>query len=167
MKRGALWGGLAAFGSGALFGAGLLVSGMAIPTKVIGFLDVFGAWDGSLVFVMLGAIAVHFIAYRLIRGRASPLLAEKWSLPTRRDIDFKLVAGAAVFGLGWGLSGYCPGPAVVSLASGAPGVIVFTAAMLAGMLMASRLERASLPRDHAKLAANRSDSGEAPPAAPV
>jgi uncharacterized membrane protein YedE/YeeE len=144
-----------AFGSGALFGAGLLVSGMTMPAKVIGFLDVFGAWDASLAFVMLGAIAVHFLAYRLIRGRASPLLAEKWVLPTRRDIDFKLIAGAVVFGLGWGLAGYCPGPALVSLASGAPGVFVFTGAMLAGMLAASRLERASLPREHAGVSVNR------------
>ena len=160
MKREAVAGGLVAFGSGALFGVGLLVSGMTQPAKVIGFLDVFGAWDPSLAFVMLGAIAVHFVAYRLIRRRASPLLAEKWVLPTRRDIDFKLVAGAAVFGLGWGLAGYCPGPAVVSLASGAPGVVVFTAAMLAGMLAASRLERADVPREHAGVSVHRSQGGE-------
>ena len=164
MKRKTVWAGVVAFGSGALFGAGLLVSGMTLPAKVIGFLDVFGAWDASLAFVMLGAIAVHFLAYRLIRGRASPLLAQKWALPTRRDIDFKLVAGAAVFGLGWGLAGYCPGPAVVSLASGASGVIVFTAAMLAGMLAASRLERTNLPREPAAVSVKAGASDDAPPA---
>ena len=139
--------GLVAFVAGAVFGAGLLVSGMAVPAKVIGFLDVFGAWDASLVFVMLGAIGVHFIAYRLISGRPSPLLGASWALPTRRDIDLKLVAGAAVFGLGWGLSGYCPGPAVVSLASGRAGILVFVLAMLAGMLVTARLESRAARRD--------------------
>lgn len=138
--------GLVAFGSGALFGAGLLVSGMAVPAKVIGFLDVFGAWDASLVFVMLGAIGVHFVAYRLISGRPSPLLGASWTLPTRRDIDLKLVAGAAVFGIGWGLSGYCPGPAMVSVASGGAGILVFILTMLAGMLVTARLESQSARR---------------------
>jgi uncharacterized membrane protein YedE/YeeE len=139
---------LVAFVAGALFGAGLLVSGMTVPAKVIGFLDVFGAWDASLVLVMLGAIGVHFIAYRLISGRPSPLLGASWALPTRRDIDLKLLAGAAVFGLGWGLSGYCPGPAVVSLASGGAGTLVFFLAMLVGMLVTAWLESQSARRAH-------------------
>ncbi len=164
MKHAAVLRGVVAYGCGVLFGAGLLVSGMTRPAKVIGFLDVFGAWDASLAFVMIGAIAVHFIAYRLIRGRASPILAESWALPTRRDIDFNLVTGAALFGLGWGLSGYCPGPAVVSLASGATGVAVFTGAMLGGMLAASRLQRASSWPGGAASATTAATS-DAPPAA--
>jgi uncharacterized membrane protein YedE/YeeE len=133
---------LVAFGSGALFGAGLLLSGMTRPQKVLGFLDVFGAWDASLAFVMVGAIGVHLLAYRFIRGRPAPVLARDWALPTRRDVDFKLVLGAVIFGIGWGLAGYCPGPAVVSLGSGALGVVVFVVTMLLGTLAASRLERA-------------------------
>lgn len=142
MKHAGLLQGLAAFVSGLSFGGGLLLSGMTRPKKVIGFLDVFGAWDASLAFVMIGAIGVHALAYRLIRSRPAPLLAREWSLPTRRDIDVQLLGGAALFGVGWGLGGYCPGPAVVSLASGALAVIVFTLAMLAGMLVIARLERA-------------------------
>ncbi len=165
MKHAAVLRGVVAYGCGVLFGAGLLVSGMTRPAKVIGFLDVFGAWDASLAFVMIGAIAVHFIAYRLIRGRASPILAESWALPTRRDIDFNLVTGAALFGLGWGLSGYCPGPAVVSLASGTTGVVVFTGAMLAGMLAASRLQRASSGPGDAEASANTAAASDAPSAA--
>jgi uncharacterized membrane protein YedE/YeeE len=146
--------GLTAFAAGAVFGVGLLVSGMSKPEKVLGFLDVTGRWDASLTFVMAGAIGVHFIAYRLIRGRASPLLDAKWALPTRRDIDFKLVLGAAVFGLGWGLGGYCPGPALVSLGSGAAGAVVFTAAMLLGMVAASRVERLRARADQAQVSVN-------------
>ncbi len=126
--------------SGMLFGAGLVVSGMTIPAKVRGFLDFAGAWDPTLVFVMGGAIAVHFVAYRLIRGRSSPVLADGFQIPTRRDIDAKLLAGAAVFGLGWGLAGYCPGPAVTSLTTGAPSVAVFVAAMLASSWLTARAE---------------------------
>ena len=130
-----------ALSSGLLFGAGLAVSGMTRPEKVIGFLDVFGAWDLSLAFVMMGAIGVHIVVYRLIRGRSSPLFTSGWSLPSRRDIDLKLVVGAALFGVGWGIGGYCPGPGVTSLATGASGVVVFVGAMIGGMWLASRLER--------------------------
>jgi uncharacterized membrane protein YedE/YeeE len=129
--------------SGILFGVGLVVSGMTRPAKVIGFLDLFGAWDLSLAFVMMGAIGVHFVVVRLIRGRASPLWSARFALPTRRDIDFKLIAGAALFGAGWGIGGYCPGPAVVSLGSGALGVIVFVFAMLAGMWLTARADLAA------------------------
>jgi uncharacterized protein len=90
----------------------------------------------------MGAIAVHLIAYRLIRRRSSPLLAQSFSIPTRRDIDLRLISGAALFGVGWGLGGYCPGPAVTSLASGAGGVVVFIAALLAGMFATARVEAA-------------------------
>jgi uncharacterized membrane protein YedE/YeeE len=126
--------------SGILFGVGLAVSGMTRPEKVLGFLDVGGAWDASLAFVMAGAIAVHFFAYRLIRGRSAPLFAEKFGIPTRRDIDVKLLAGAALFGVGWGLGGYCPGPGLVSLAAGGKGALVFVASMLLGMSITARLE---------------------------
>lgn len=142
--------GAGAFGSGALFGAGLVVSGMTRPEKVLGFLDVFGAWDASLLFVMLGAVAVHALAHRAIRGRPSPVLATTWSVPPRRSIDWKLLGGAALFGVGWGLGGYCPGPAVVSLGGGAASAFVFGVAMLAGMLATigvERLTQASPPPD--------------------
>jgi hypothetical protein len=127
--------------SGVLFGIGLLISGMAKPAKVIGFLDVFGAWDASLMLVMVGAIAVHFVAYRIASGKSSPLLAAKFNVPTRRDIDLKLLFGATVFGIGWGLGGYCPGPGLVSLASGHAAVLVFVAALLVGLYGTAKLER--------------------------
>jgi uncharacterized protein len=131
---------LAALGSGLLFGAGLLMSGMTKPAKVIGFLDPLGAFDPSLLFVMAGAIAVHFSAYRWLKRRTAPLFAPKFLVPTRRDIDAKLLAGAALFGAGWGLGGYCPGPGVVSLAGGGVQALVFVAAMLAGMFATAKLE---------------------------
>jgi uncharacterized membrane protein YedE/YeeE len=119
--------------AGVLFGAGLLVSGMTKPGKVVGFLDAFGDWDASLAFVMLGAIGVHFFVHRLALRRASPLFATQFRLPTRSDVDRRLVAGAAVFGIGWGLAGYCPGPGLVSVASGALSPVLFVAAMTVGM----------------------------------
>lgn len=133
---------LSALLAGLLFGAGLVVSGMTRPRKVIGFLDVFGAWDASLMFVMVGAIAVHMIAYRSIRGRSAPLFAPAFVVPTRRDLDAKLLIGAAVFGAGWGLGGYCPGPGIVSLIGGGVGACVFVVAMLGGMFAVSRIESA-------------------------
>jgi hypothetical protein len=132
---------LAGLVSGLVFGLGLVVSGMIDPAKVLNFLDVAGSWDPSLAFVMAGAVAVTFAGYRLVHTRARPLLAERFDLPARRDIDARLMSGAAIFGLGWGLGGYCPGPAVTALGLGAPGTIVFVAAMLAGM-WAARLAEA-------------------------
>jgi uncharacterized membrane protein YedE/YeeE len=126
--------------SGALFGVGLCVSGMTRPEKVIAFLDVTGRWDPSLAFVMLGAVAVHFTAYRLIRRRPAPLYAPEFFIPTRHTIDLKLIGGAALFGIGWGLAGYCPGPGVVSLGAAAPTAIVFVAALLAGLLVTGKVE---------------------------
>ncbi len=119
--------------AGLLFGGGLLVSGMANPAKVINFLDVLGHWDPSLAFVMSGAVVCTFVGYPLIQGRSKPLFASSFQLPTRRDIDKPLVLGALLFGVGWGASGYCPGPAWVSVAGLAPGTFVFAAFMLAGM----------------------------------
>ena len=121
--------------AGLLFGLGLVVSGMTSPHKVIGFLDFFGDWDMSLAFVMVGAIGVHAAAYRVLRGRTSPLLADRFHLPTAKDIDKKLIAGAAIFGIGWGLAGYCPGPAIASLMTLEAGVVAFVVSMAIGTLM--------------------------------
>ena len=125
---------LAAFGCGLLFGAGLLISGMTQPDKVLGFLDIFGAWDATLAFVMAGAVIVTSIGFALVRRRGAPVLAAKLQWPTRDDIDAPLIAGAALFGIGWGLVGLCPGPAIVNLASLSLPVIVFVVAMAVGML---------------------------------
>ncbi|MBS2018872.1 MAG: hypothetical protein JST00_38750 [Deltaproteobacteria bacterium] len=121
--------------SGVLFGVGLAISGMTRPEKVIGFLDVFGKWDASLAFVMGGAVAVHFFAHRLVRGRSSPLFDTVFHLPTRTSIDKRLLAGATIFGVGWGLGGFCPGPGLVSAAGGAWLPIVFVVGMTIGILV--------------------------------
>jgi hypothetical protein len=125
---------LASFGCGLLFGAGLLISGMTQPAKVLGFLDIFGAWDATLAFVMAGAVAVTAAGFALARRRGTALLTTTLQWPSRRDIDAPLVSGAALFGIGWGLAGLCPGPALVDLAGLSLPVIVFVAAMTAGML---------------------------------
>lgn len=124
---------LSSFVGGALFAVGLAVSGMTKPAKIVGFLDVFGAWDASLAFVMAGALLVHVITYRLITKRASPLFEGRFHIPTRRDVDLRLVVGSALFGVGWGLGGYCPGPGLVSAASGALSGTLFVIGMTAGM----------------------------------
>jgi uncharacterized membrane protein YedE/YeeE len=139
---------LAAGFSGLLFGVGLVISGMTDPNKVLGFLDVFGAWDGSLMWVMAGAIGVHAVAYRWIRRRPAPLFDAAFRVPTRRDLDGRLLLGAAVFGVGWGLGGYCPGPSVVSLASLRAGVVVFVAALAVGSIVTAKLEARFARRDH-------------------
>ena len=126
---------LAAFGAGLVFGIGLIVSGMTDPGKVIGFLDLAGNWDPSLGFVMGGAIAVGFLAFRAAGQRSTNILGGAMHLPTRRDIDVRLVAGSLVFGVGWGLAGFCPGPALVSFASGQAKAAVFVASMIVGMLL--------------------------------
>lgn len=133
------WVGLLA---GALFGAGLVIGGMTDPIKVRGFLDFFGAWDPTLMFVMGGAVSVHWLAYRWVRGRKAPVLTTAFQIPSRKDIDLKLVVGAALFGVGWGLAGYCPGPAIVSLPSGGPSVVAFVVAMLAASWLTARAETA-------------------------
>ncbi len=124
---------VAAYLSALLFGLGLSVSGMTNPDKVIGFLDVTGAWDPSLMFVMLGAVAVHGATYRLITKRSSPLLTASFQIPSNRKIDRRLILGAVLFGLGWGLGGFCPGPAIVSAVSGAPSVLAFALSMTLGI----------------------------------
>ncbi|HSV54848.1 MAG TPA: DUF6691 family protein [Burkholderiaceae bacterium] len=141
---------LVALIAGALFAVGLVLSGMTQPAKVIGFLNVggladaqrFGAWDPSLAFVMGGALCVTLLAFAVTpRPGRKPWLAERFEPATRRDIDARLLAGAALFGIGWGLAGYCPGPAFASLLSGGIDALSFVAAMLVGMWLARRLLR--------------------------
>lgn len=120
---------------GLVFGVGLILSGMTDPGKVIGFLDLFGAWDPSLALVMGGAILVGVFAFALAKKRTTTFLGGALTLPGSRDIDRRLVVGGLLFGAGWGLAGFCPGPAIVSLASGQPKAAVFVVAMLAGMLV--------------------------------
>lgn len=124
---------LVSLASGALFALGLGVAGMTKPSKVIGFLDLAGPWDASLALVMVGAIAVHFALLRVITKRPAPLFDERFHMPTRRDIDARLVVGAALFGVGWALAGFCPGPALVTAASGALPALVFVACMAIGI----------------------------------
>lgn len=131
---------------GLLFAVALCISGMTQPGKVLAFLDVFGAWDPALMCVMGGAVVVNFVGYRVAMGRPHPLLAARFDVPTRRDIDAQLVGGAALFGFGWGLAGFCPGPAMVALASGSADVMVFVAAMIAGFLLKDFLIRPAMPR---------------------
>lgn len=123
---------IAALIAGILFGLGLAVSQMVNPAKVLGFLDIAGRWDPSLLLVMAGGLTVTFAGYRLIQGRAAPVFAPRFELPTRRDLDRRLIGGAAIFGIGWGLVGFCPGPAFVSLAFGLEESLTFVAAMIIG-----------------------------------
>lgn len=125
--------------AGGLFGAGLLLSGMTRPARVVGFLDVLGDWDPSLAFVMVGAVAIYGLTYRKLRTRSHPWFDVRFHLPTRRDLDPQLIAGAAIFGVGWGLAGICPGPGLVAAASGAASTIGFVAAMLLGMYLHDRV----------------------------
>ncbi len=125
---------LASFACGLIFGAGLLISGMTDTTKVLGFLDIFGAWDATLAFVMAGAVAVSSVGFALAKRRGAPVFSAQSLWPTRKDIDAPLVAGAVLFGIGWGLVGLCPGPALVNLAGLGWPVIAFVAAMAVGMI---------------------------------
>jgi hypothetical protein len=134
-----------AFAAGLIFGAGLILSGMTDPGKVIGFLDLAGRWDPSLGLVMAGAIMVGFFAFALARRRGQTFLGGALHLPQRRDIDIRLVGGSLLFGIGWGLAGFCPGPALVSFASGQPKAASFVAAMLGGMLLYHAAERLLRP----------------------
>lgn len=131
------------FLAGVLFAVGLVISGMTQPSKIIGFLDVTGAWDPSLAFVMLGAIGVHAPVVWWSRRRRRPLLSEAFEHPPRRHVDARLVGGAALFGVGWGLSGYCPGPALVALVALSPATLAFVGAMIVGALVERLLRRES------------------------
>ena len=126
---------LASWLCGLVFGAGLLISQMVQPTKVLAFLDIFGAWDPSLAVVMVAALAVSTPGFMLAQRHARPVLAAECLWPTKVNIDRSLVAGSALFGIGWGLVGFCPGPALESLATLSPGVLVFVVAMAAGMML--------------------------------
>ena len=135
-----------AFLAGFVFGVGLIVSGMANPAKVLGFLDIAGRWDPSLALVMAGAIAVGAIGFALAGSRKTTLLGTPMALPTARTLDKRLMLGSVVFGVGWGLAGFCPGPALVALGAGRVEALVFVAAMVAGMLLFARIERAGEQR---------------------
>ena len=146
---------LAALGCGLIFGLGLAVSGMMNPAKVTGFLDVAGDWDPTLVFVMGGALLITVPAYRMILKRRRPVLESSFSLPTKKSLDAPLIVGSALFGVGWGLVGFCPGPAVAAIGTGLPAVLGFVAAMVAGMALHSLVS--------GERPARRSSSSEAAP----
>jgi uncharacterized membrane protein YedE/YeeE len=131
---------IAALISGFTFGLGLCVSEMVNPARVVGFLDVFGQWDATLAFVMGGALAITGIAFPLVMRRARPVLVEHFYLPTKKSLDIPLLAGSVLFGIGWGLAGLCPGPAIAALASLSPSVFTFVTAMVAGQWIVSRFE---------------------------
>jgi uncharacterized protein len=128
-------------GSGVIFAIGLAISGMTLPSKVSGFLDFFGRWDPSLAFVMGGAVAVYVLAHRVERSRAKPFFADRFPERSRNVVDRRLLGGAAIFGIGWGLSGFCPGPALVSVGAGAHAALWFVPAMVAGMFASRWLDR--------------------------
>jgi uncharacterized protein len=127
--------------AGLVFGIGLIVSGMANPAKVLGFLDLTGRWDPSLAFVMAGAISVGLVSFAIAKRRTRSFLGAEMKLPKARDIDSRLVGGGLLFGIGWGVAGFCPGPALVALGMGETKAIVFVGAMLAGMVIFELLER--------------------------
>ena len=132
---------LSALLSGLVFGLGLIVSGMANPAKVLGFLDLAGAWDPSLAFVMGGAILVGFFAFLVAKKRTRSFIGAEMKLPTASAIDSRLLTGSALFGAGWGVAGFCPGPGLVALGAGEPKALVFVAAMLTGMVIFSWREK--------------------------
>lgn len=130
--------------AGLVFGLGLIISGMANPAKVLGFLDLAGAWDPSLALVMGGAISVGFFAFLFAKKRTLSLIGAEMKLPTARHIDRRLIIGSLLFGMGWGLAGFCPGPGLVALGMGSSKALVFVAAMLAGMVLFELLEKRRL-----------------------
>ncbi len=132
---------LASFVVGFIFSLGLGISGMTQPQKVIGFLDIFGNWDPSLIFVMVGAISIHFITYKWIRSRKTPVLSSNWHVPTKVNLTPSLIGGSFIFGIGWAIAGFCPGPAVTSLASLKQEPFVFVTSMLMGMFLFNFFDR--------------------------
>lgn len=131
---------------GVIFGLGISLSGMANPAKVLNFFDIAGTWDPSLIFVMGGALITTFVGYKLVFGRSAPVFGSDFNVPTSRRIDAKLVGGSALFGLGWGIAGFCPGGALPALGTGRPEVFVFTAALIAGIVLAKILQSVVAPR---------------------
>ncbi|MFY9244878.1 DUF6691 family protein [Roseicyclus sp.] len=134
---------------GVIFGTGIVVSGMANPAKVINFFDIAGTWDPSLAFVMGGALIVTALGYRMVFGRARPLFEGRFVLPTARNLDARLIGGSAVFGVGWGIAGFCPGGALPALGTGRIEVILFTAALIGGIFAAKFLQNLSRPKAEA------------------
>tara|TARA_B110001454_G_C12723306_1_gene436441 strand:- start:47198 stop:47626 length:429 start_codon:yes stop_codon:yes gene_type:complete len=132
---------IAALVVGFVFAIGLGLSGMTQPQKVIGFLDLFGQWDPSLIFVMVGAIIVHFVTFKLIRKRNSPLFSSQWHVPTKKEITPALMIGAFIFGIGWALGGFCPGPAITSMASFDKTPFVFVISMVVGMVLFRHVDK--------------------------
>jgi uncharacterized membrane protein YedE/YeeE len=126
---------------GLIFGIGISISGMANPAKVLNFFDIAGTWDPSLIFVMGGALVTTFVGYRFVLRRPTPAFEDSFKLPTRRDLDLPLIGGSAVFGIGWGIAGFCPGGALPALGTGRPEVFIFTAALIAGVFAAKALQR--------------------------
>ncbi len=129
---------------GLIFGVGISISGMANPAKVLNFFDVAGAWDPSLAFVMGGALAVTFVGYRVVLRRPAPIMADRFQIPTKRDFDLPLIGGSALFGVGWGIAGFCPGGALPALGTGRSEVFVFVAALIAGIIAAKFIQRSFL-----------------------
>ncbi|GAC13823.1 DUF6691 family protein [Aliiglaciecola lipolytica] len=128
--------------SGLLFGIGLTISSMVDPKVVLGFLDLFGAWDPTLAFVMVGGLLVYLPFYHFyVKPKQHTIFGEPCDLPNKKNVDAKLVVGASLFGIGWGLSGICPGPAITNISGGVPGILLFVLAMLIGMMLASRVEK--------------------------
>lgn len=125
--------------AGLLFGLGLAISGMTDPARVLGFLDVAGAWDPTLMFVLGGAVVTAFVGYRVVFARGEPLFSGSFQLPTKQTLDGKLLGGAALFGIGWGLSGYCPGPAIASVGGLSIPLLALLIAMVAGWFIAKRI----------------------------
>ena len=139
----------ASFGCGLIFGLGLLISGMNEPEKVLGFLDLFGAWDATLAFVMAGAVTVGSAGFALARRQHAPLLAPAFAWPSRRNIDAPLLIGSVLFGIGWGLAGICPGPALLNLEGLTAPIVVFVAAMVVGMFGFELWQRRGVAGEHA------------------
>lgn len=137
---------LSAFAVGLIFGVGIAVSGMINPAKVLNFFDVAGTWDPSLLFVMGGALVTTFLGYRFVLRRSAPLLEPRFMLPTARDVDARLIGGSAVFGLGWGIAGFCPGAALPALGSGKWEVAAFVGALIAGIWVARMAQARSAGR---------------------
>jgi len=126
---------------GFLFSLGLGIAGMLQPAKIISFLDIFGSWDPSLLFVMIGAIGIHAPLYYLIRKRKSPIFSIQWHVPNSKEITPQLIIGSILFGIGWGLAGYCPGPALVSLGSFQSNALIFVSTMIITMILYQKVEK--------------------------
>lgn len=141
---------LSALAIGLIFGLGIAISGMIDPSKVLNFFDIAGSWDPSLAFVMAGALAVAIPGYRLVLARPAPAMEPRFLLPDTRLIDRRLVLGSATFGIGWGIAGFCPGGALPALGTGEPGVYLFVGALVAGLLLARRLQSMTVLRAKAQ-----------------